>query len=223
MNFKNRREAGIQLGKHISQQLSQPENGFEQNIETRILGLPRGGIEVAYEVAKVLEQPLDAFIVRKLGLPDEPELAMGAIASGGILILNKFMAERCRLTSEDINKVVARERKELARREALYGAITDFSSLKGKRIIIVDDGMATGATMTAAALAVRNLGAAEIYAAVPIASQPACDSMLSVVSETFVLDVPPIFASVSDFYDEFEQVEDAQVRRLLTRSRLKVA
>jgi putative phosphoribosyl transferase len=223
MNFTNRREAGIQLGNHISDKLAQPENGFRTDLETVVLGLPRGGIEVAFEVARILNQRLEAFVVRKLGLPGQPELAMGAIASGGILILNKIMAEKCRITGEEINKVVAHERIELARRENIYGAITDFATLKGKRIIIVDDGLATGATMTAAALAVRNLGAAEIYAAAPVASQPAVDSMQSVVSEIFCLDIPPIFVSISEFYDSFEQVEDAQVRKLLTRSRLKVA
>jgi len=183
-----------------------------------VLGLPRGGVPVAYEVAHALDLPLDVLVVRKLGLPRQPELAMGAIASGGALVVNDEVVRYLGGRPDAFEAVRAREQMELERRERDYRGTRPPLEVKGRSAVLVDDGLATGATMEAAVLALRSLGAKEVVVAVPVASQEARERIEAVADEVVCLAAPPFFSAVGQWYADFGQTEDAEVRDLLARA-----
>ena len=208
--FRNRSDAGQQLARHLMQ--------FRGRPDLIVLGLPRGGIPVAAEVAEALGAPLDAFLVRKLGVPGHEELAMGAIASGGLRVLNQETVRELRIPPEVIDAVEANERRELARRERLYRGARAPVDVAGKTVILVDDGLATGSTMRAAALAIRDGNPAYLVGAVPVASRTVCNAMREVVDEMVCAETPEPFYAVGLWYDDFGQTTDEEVRQDLARA-----
>ena len=180
-----------------------------------VLGLPRGGVPVAYEVARALGAPLDVFVVRKLGMPGQSELALGAIASGGIQVFNQSLIRRAGLPNEAIKRVALREQEELRRRERVYRGDRPAPELRGKVVILVDDGLATGATMRAAVQAVRERNPARVIAAVPTAAIEVCDALREEADEVVCAFTPEPFNAVGLWYEDFTQTSDAEVRRLL--------
>ena len=194
--------------------------GFAGRGDVVVLALPRGGVVVGYEVARALNAPLDVFIVRKLGTPGQPELAMGAVASGGIIVLNPDVVHALNLSDDVIRGVAAREQEEIERREREYRGNRPPLRLRGHAAILVDDGLATGSTMRAAVAAVRDRNPASMVVAVPVAAAPTCDELRSEseVDHVICLATPYPFQSVGQWYEEFSQVSDQQVRELLDRS-----
>ena len=183
-----------------------------------ILGLPRGGVPVAYEIARALGAELDTLIVRKLGAPFQPELAIGAIASGGIRVINDdVMALASGLSPDVLEKIVAREQLELQRRETTYRGDRAHPSMNGRNVVIVDDGMATGATMRAAVESVRSQSPASITVAVPTASRDAIRTIKSLADRVVCLEAPAAFFAVGEWYRDFSQTTDGEVRRLLDK------
>jgi putative phosphoribosyl transferase len=207
--FADRAQAGRALGEQLAQL------GYAGRDDTLVLGLPRGGMVVAAEVARTLGAPLDAFIVRKLGLPWQPELAMGAIASGGVVVRNEDVIARARVTPEEIERVVAAEQAELHRREREYRGDRPPISPAGKVAIVVDDGLATGATARAALRAVRAAGPAAVVLAVPVAPADAAADLRSEADEVVCLARPRPFGAVGRYYRDFSATTDAEVRQLL--------
>lgn len=186
-----------------------------------MLGLPRGGVPVAAEIARKLEAPLDVFVVRKLGVPGHRELAMGAIASGGIRVLNQALIFHLCIPGEVIEMVADEERQELHRREAVYRGGFPQIELEGKIVILVDDGMATGSTMLAAAQAIQQKRPRRVVVAVPVAPNSANSELEKIVNEVIVLLTPRDFHSVGQWYEEFSQTSDDEVRALLAEARNK--
>jgi putative phosphoribosyl transferase len=184
---------------------------------TIVLALPRGGVPVGYEVATALDLPLDVLIVRKLGLPSQPELAMGAVASGGATVLNEDVLRYLPEGDDAVERVKARELVELSRREQLYRGRRPPLSLRGMTGIVVDDGLATGATMEAAVRALRSLAAGRVVVAVPVASSEARERIAAVADEVVCLQTPEYFSAVGQWYERFDQTEDEEVRELLAR------
>lgn len=185
-----------------------------------ILGLPRGGVPVAYEIAVALSAPLDILLVRKLGAPFQPELAIGAIASGGIQVLNEELVKRVRgLDDDTLENIVARETLELERREKEYRGDRPFPGLEGKDVVLADDGMATGATMRAAAESVRAQQPSKLLVAVPTGSVSAVRSVTPLVDRVICLETPAEFYAVGQFYRNFGQTTDEEVRDLLDKAR----
>ncbi len=180
-----------------------------------MLGLPRGGVVVACEVAKQLGLPLDVYVVRKLGAPDRPELAMGAIAGDGTYIVDETIVSALGVSDAGVRAVIAREREELERRERAYRGENPERNLRGKTVILVDDGLATGATMRAAALSVRRSEPKEIVVAVPVGAKRTCESLLEVADRVVCPFQPDPFVAVGLFYEDFTQTTDEEVRRLL--------
>jgi putative phosphoribosyl transferase len=183
-----------------------------------VLALPRGGVPVGYEVAKALDAPLDVFVVRKVGVPGHEELAMGAIASGGVLVVDEGLMSRLGIGEEQVKQAVAAELRELERREAVYRGDRPPPALEGKVVILVDDGLATGATMRAAALAVRKLNPARLVVAVPVAAVETCEQFEDVVDEVICGATPRPFYAVGLWYDDFSPTSDEEVRELLARA-----
>lgn len=179
-----------------------------------VLGLARGGVPVGFEVAAALGLPFDAFLVRKLGLPHWPELAMGALATGGALVRNEDLIGSQEVTEDQLQEIIERERAELRRREAAYG-MEEAPELTGRTVILVDDGIATGASMLAAVRAVRAAGAARVVVAVPVASRTACRLIDDEVDELMCVDAPEDFRAVGQAYEDFTQTSDDEVRALL--------
>lgn len=184
-----------------------------------VLGLPRGGVPVAFEVATALGAPLDVLVVRKLGLPMQPELAMGAIASGGALYVDRQLRGETGVTEAEFARVHAQERVELARREALYRDARPALPVAGRTVIVVDDGMATGATLKVAVAALRANAPAAIVAALPVAPADAAHRLGDSVDELVCAMKPHVFFSVGQFYADFSETDDDEVRDLLARSR----
>jgi predicted phosphoribosyltransferase len=180
-----------------------------------VLALPRGGVPVAAEVAKSLNAPLDVFVVRKLGLPEYPELAMGAIASGGVLVINRGVVEGLRIHELIIDAVVAQEQEELARRQRAYRDDLPPPNVKGKTIILVDDGVATGSTMIAAVAALRQLNAGRIVVAAPIIARSTFYQIHNEADEVVAVIAPEEFYGVGQWYEDFSQTTDEEVRALL--------
>src|SRR6059036_2012712 len=205
--FPNRTEAGRQLAEELGKYV-----GREDVI---VLGLPRGGVPVAYEVAKRLHAPLDVFIVRKLGVPGFEELAAGAIASGGVRVLNEDVIRAIPHADEAIEIVTARETEEMQRREQTYREGRSAPELRDRIAILVDDGLATGATMRAAVKALRQRGAAKIVVAVPVGPPDTCHEIEEQADETICLSTPEFFQAVGQYYDDFSQTTDEDVRQLL--------
>jgi predicted phosphoribosyltransferase len=207
MYFRDRRDAGRQLAAELAAYANRPE--------VLVLALPRGGVPVAYEVARALKAPLDVFLVRKLGLPGQEELAMGAVASGGVRVLNRDVVEALRIPDELIDAVARRELQELERRERLYRGNRPFPDVHGKTVILVDDGLATGSTMRAAAEVLRQQGPARLIVAVPAGSPQTCDEFRDEVDEVVCAITPDPFYAVGVWYDDFSQTTDEEVRSLL--------
>jgi putative phosphoribosyl transferase len=207
VRFRDRAEAGQALARALSH--------YARRDDVIVLALPRGGVPVAAEVAKELGAPLDVFLVRKLGVPGHEELAMGAIASGGVLVLDEGVLRWLGISEEQIQRALARELDELRRREAAYRDGRPPPDLKGKTVILVDDGLATGATMQAAARAVRRHEPARIVIAVPVASRATCDEFRGEVDEVVCAVTPAPFHAVGNWYEDSSQTSDEQVRELL--------
>ena len=205
--FKDRRDAGRKLAQKLSTYAGQP------NI--LVLALPRGGVPVAYEVALALSAPLDIFIVRKLGLPGREELAMGAVASGGVRVLNSDIIRMLSIPEEVINVVAKRELEELQRREKLYRKDRSSPEVRDRTIILIDDGLATGASMRAAIAGLRAQHPARIVVGVPAAAPDVCDTFRSEVDEVVCAVTPEPFYGVGRWYEDFSQVTDEEVRVLL--------
>lgn len=205
--FRDRRDAGRRLAEKLTEYVNHPD--------IVVLALPRGGVPVAHEVAKALHAPLDIFLVRKLGVPGHEELAMGAIASGGVRVLNQQVVHSLGIPPDVIDDVVAREQQELRRRERAYRAGRAFPDLHGKRVILVDDGLATGATMAAAVNGVRALGAHRVIVAVPTAAPEVCEAFEEYVDTIVCAETPQPFFGVGMWYADFSQTSDEEVRRLL--------
>lgn len=192
---------------------------FNNQPHTIVLALPRGGVPIGYEIAKALSLPLDVFLVRKLGVPNYKELAFGAISSGGIVIFNEPLLNQLQLNHTDINTVLQTEQKELRRRDSLYRGSMPFPILQGKTVILVDDGIATGASMRAAVQGLRKHKPASITIAIPVAAASTCKELSKEV-DTIVCPLQPIhFQAVGLWYDDFAQVSDNEVVQLLEKSR----
>ena len=205
--FINRSDAGKILAEALFE--------YQNQLDVIVLALPRGGVPVAFEIAKILSLPLDIFIVRKLGAPHHKELAMGAIASGGTIIFNEDVISELSISQSAIQEVIQSERQELRRRELLYRGDRPFPTLTGKRIIIVDDGIATGATMRAAISALRKDHPLSIIMAIPVAARSTYEEMSTLVDKIVCPLTPAYFYAVGAWYDEFPQVTDQEVIALL--------
>jgi putative phosphoribosyl transferase len=206
--FQDRSEAGQQLGARL-----RPRFGGREDI--LVLALPRGGVPVGYELAKELDAPLDLFLVRKLGVPGHEELALGAIAEGGIRVLNPSILDLVDVDDATIDRISAREEVELQRRAAEYRGERREPEVAGKTVILVDDGLATGATMRAAAAALHRRNPASVIVAVPVAARETCDQFADEVDEIICLLRPEPFHAVGVWYEDFDQTTDDEVRALL--------
>jgi erythromycin esterase-like protein/predicted phosphoribosyltransferase len=209
--FRDRREAGRRLAAKVAPYANRPD--------VVVLGLPRGGVPVAYEVASALNAPLDVFIVRKLGIPGYEELAMGAVATGGVRVLNEELVKKLGIPEYLIEVVAAREQEELKRQERLYRGGLPPPDVLGRTVILVDDGLATGATMQAAIKALKQLDPARIVVAVPIGSREACEELKAEADDVICAVTPEPFHAVGLWYEDFSQTTDEEVRALLARRR----
>ena len=209
--FADRRAAGRELAEHLTQ--------FAGREDVIVLGLPRGGVPVAYEVAASLQAPLDALLVRKLGVPGREELAFGAIASGGVRVLNDDVVSQARLDTATVERVAAAELRELERRDRLYRGDRPEVDVRGRTALVVDDGLATGATMRAAVQALRELGAGTVVVAVPIAAWQTCAELARHADTVVCARTPDPFVAVGLWYRDFSPTTDDEVRELLEVSR----
>ena len=207
--FRDRFEAGRLLGPAVNERL-------RGRSDIVVLALPRGGVPVGYEVARALGAPLDVFIVRKLGVPGHEELAMGAIASGGVRVLKDDVLRHIPVPKQTIEAVAAREQMELVRRERSYRGSKPPLDVSGKTVVVVDDGLATGSTMRAAVRALRAMNAATIIVAVPVAAQETCEEFRAEVDDIVCLRTPEPFQAVGLWYEDFTQTTDEEVHELLS-------
>jgi predicted phosphoribosyltransferase len=207
--FADRRQAGRVLAECLE--------SYRGQADLMVLGLPRGGVAVGFEVAHALQAPLDVFVVRKLGLPGHEEYAMGAIASGGVRVMNPVPG--LTVSPEAIAQVVAREQEELTRRELLYRGGSTAVSLRGRTVIVVDDGLATGSTMRAAVLAIRQQHPARLVAAVPVGAAETCAMLRRDADAVVCAAMPSPFRAVGLWYRDFPQATDEEVRQLLAEAR----
>jgi putative phosphoribosyl transferase len=205
--FPDRRAAGKLLATQLQHLAGRPR--------LVVLGLPRGGLPVAYEVAEGLGAPLDVFLVRKLGVPGQEELAMGAIASGGVRVVNRTVVDHLGISPAEVEEVARAEAEVLAERERAYRGDRPPLDLKGATVILVDDGLATGASMRAAAVAVRRFAPAYLVVAVPVAAAETCEAMDEEADEVVCGLTPPAFHAVGLWYEDFSQVNDDEVTELL--------
>ena len=209
--FRDRRDAGRRLAADLMAYAGRPD--------VIVLALPRGGIPVGYEVAKVLGAPLDVFVVRKLGVPGYEELALGALASGGARVVNDDVLRIYRISDDTLNDVTRMEQAELERRERQYRGDRPFPELAGKIIILVDDGLATGATMRAAVAALRKKSPARVVVAVPVSAAETCAAFRGIADEIVCAVTPEPFYAVGLWYEDFSQTTDEEVRELLAEAR----
>ena len=209
--FGDRREAGQVLASELG--------AFAGRSDLLVLGLPRGGVPVAWEVARALDAPLDVFLVRKLGVPGHEELAMGAIASGGVRVINDYVVQSLRIPEHAIDAVAAREQEELERRERAYRGDRPPPEVREHTVILVDDGLATGSTMRAAAAALREQRPRELVVAVPVAARETCDAFRSEVDQVVCAMTPEPFYAVGMWYRDFSQTTDEEVHELLEQAR----
>ena len=207
MIFEDRRHAGRVLAGRLVEYAHRPD--------VVVLALPRGGVPVGYEVAEALGAPLDVFLVRKLGVPGYEELAMGAIASGGVRVLTPNVIRQLGISEKEVEEVTAREEKELARREEAFRDGRAALSVRDKTVIVVDDGLATGSTMKAAVAALRRLDPRRIVVAVPTAAPQTCDEMKQTADECVCASTPAGFSAVGAWYSDFRQTTDGEVQELL--------
>ena len=214
MLFADRRDAGRILAGLLAK--------YANRDDVLVLALPRGGVPVAFEVAHALRAPLDVFIVRKLGVPGHDELAMGAIATGGVRVLNEDVVGALGLSDKVIDAVAAREEKELERRDRIYRGARPAPEVRDCTVILVDDGLATGSTMRAAVAALRKQGPARIVVAVPVAAPETCEEFKTEVDETVCAATPRMFNGVGRWYEDFSQTSDDEVHELLAQARTYV-
>lgn len=205
--FRDRREAGRALAEQLI--------SYRGRDDVLVFGLARGGVPVAWEIAAALHAPLDVFLVRKLGVPGWSELAMGAVASGGGVVMNEDVVSSLRITDEQVREVIESETTELARREQAYRGGRPPADPHGKVVILVDDGIATGASMLAAVRAVRAAGPKSIVVAVPVGAPSACRELSLETDEVVCVTMPPGFEAVGQVYGDFHQVSDDEVRQTL--------
>lgn len=210
--FHDRHDAGRRLAVEL--------HAYANRTDVIVLALPRGGVPVGFEVATALGAPLDVFVVRKLGLPWEEEVAMGAIASGGVRVLDSELIREVLVSEADVERVTAIERAELVRRERQYRGERPFPDLRGKTIILVDDGLATGSSMRAAVAALRQEAPSRIVVAVPVAAPATCNAFGAIADEIVCGMTPEGFKAVGHWYDDFSQTSDEEVQALLDRARL---
>lgn len=210
MPFEDRFEAGRVLASKLSE--------FTGRSDVVVLALPRGGVPVGYEVAQALRAPLDVFVVRKLGTPGQEELAMGALAAGGITVLNREVIQALGISQQTIDAAVVREEPELERRQREYRNGRPAADVRGRTVILVDDGLATGSSMRVAAKALRKEGAARVVVAVPVASKSTCAEFESEVDQVVCAATPDPFWAVGQWYRNFSPTTDAEVRELLARA-----
>lgn len=210
-HFHDRLDAGRQLAAKLAR--------FGGREDVLVLGLPRGGVPVAYEVARALEAPLDLFVVRKLGVPFHEELAMGAIASGGVRVLDRNLIRQLGVSDADLEKIAEKEGRELERRERQYRGDRPLPVFAGRTVILVDDGLATGASMRVAVMALRQEQPASIVVAVPIAPADTCDMLRGEADEVICALTPEPFYAVGLWYRDFSQTSDEEVHDLLERAR----
>jgi len=211
MLFRDRADAGRQLLTKLAAYRGRPD--------VLVLGLPRGGIPVGYEVARGLGSPLDVFVVRKLGVPGQEELAMGAIATGGVRVVNRDVVDALHIPPDVLDRAAAQEIRELERRERSYRGDRPEPEVEGRTVILVDDGLATGSTMRAAVQALRQQRPARIVVAVPVAASATCEELRREVEDVVCFATPEPFMAVGRFYDDFEQTTDEEVHDLLASAR----
>ncbi len=205
--FKNRVTAGKHLAKHLTQ--------YKNHKDTLVFGMARGGVPVAYQVAKALSLPLDVCIVRKLGVPENPELAMGAIASDDVQVLDNKLIQRLGISQNQVKKIYKQEKKELARRERAYRGSNEYN-IKNKTVILVDDGIATGASVQAAIRLFQQKKVKRIIVAAPVAARDTYNKLVSVVDEVVCIHTPTLFGGVGQWYQDFDQVSDKEVKNYCT-------
>jgi putative phosphoribosyl transferase len=210
MIFQDRMQAGSQLAAALAR--------YDGDPNLLVLALPRGGVPVAFEVARALRAPLDLFLVRKLGVPGHEELAMGAVATGGVRVLNDEVVNALRIPDDAIDRAVADESRELERREAAYRGTRPAPSVEDRTVILVDDGLATGSTMRAAIQALRQQAPARIVVGVPLASPDVCEQFRAEVDDIVCVATPEPFYAVGYWYHDFSQTTDDEVRELLRRA-----
>ncbi|HEX8925896.1 MAG TPA: phosphoribosyltransferase [Terriglobales bacterium] len=215
MRFRDRTDAGQRLARELA--------CYANRTDVCVLALPRGGVPVAYEVAQALHAPLDVWVVRKLGTPFMPELALGAIASGDVRVLTPGIADVLHLSHDQIEQIAADERIELQRREDAYRAGQPPIDVRGKIVILIDDGVATGSTMRAGIQALRQLKPAQIVAAIPVAARSACQMLAQAADRVVCLSRPETFEAVGEWYVDFSQTTDQEVRNLLRSGAESVA
>lgn len=211
MRFRDRRHAGKELAAKLSH--------YANKAEVVVLGLPRGGVVIGDEVARAIDAPLDIFMVRKMGMPGQEELAIGAIATGGTRVLNYHVVQTYDVSPSTIDEIAEREHRELLRRENAYRSGRLPLNVRGKTVIVVDDGLATGATMRAAVSALEKHHPTARIVAVPVASMHGYDDIGAVVDEIVCLETPSEFESIGQFYDDFSETTDEDVTAILSRSK----
>jgi putative phosphoribosyl transferase len=204
--FENRSDAGRQLAASLTR--------YAGDAAVQVLGLPRGGVPVAFEVAEALKVPLRVFVVRKLGVPGQPELAFGALAGGGVRVLNADVVRRFKIGPEVVDMVVRREQRELARQQEAFKCAVLPCDIEHRIVILVDDGLATGATMRAAVAALRQMHPSRVVVAVPAGAMETCELVKQEANEMVCLAMPEPFEAVGLWYRDFSQVTDAEVRKL---------
>jgi predicted phosphoribosyltransferase len=207
MRFRDRADAGRQLAASLVEYADRPD--------VVVLALPRGGVPVAHEVATRLKTPLDIFLVRKLGVPGHPELAMGAIAAGGGEVVSHDLVADLGIPATTVQEVAVRERLELERRDRLFRGGRPPLAVRGHTVILIDDGLATGSTMEAAIIALRGMEPSALVVAVPVGAREACDRLRRLADRLVCLDTPVPFSAVGQWYDDFSQTTDEDVARLL--------
>ena len=208
LRFADRRHAGAVLAGQLQH--------FADRPDVVVLALPRGGVPVAFEVAQSLGAPMDVFVVRKLGMPGHPELAMGALASGGVRVMNEDVFRWYRPSASAMEAVIRAERAELERRERAYRDGRPPLPIEGRTVILVDDGLATGSTMRAAVLAIRRLRPARVIVAVPVGARETCEALRAIADEVVCARMPEPFSAVGLWYIDFSQTTDDEVRQLLS-------
>jgi predicted phosphoribosyltransferase len=206
---RDRRDAGRRLADKLG--------AYANRTDVIVLALPRGGVPVGFEVASALGVPLDVFIVRKLGLPGQEELAIGAIATGGVRVLDRDLIRVARVSDADVERVTVAEQAELERRERQYRGDRPFPDVRNKTVILVDDGLATGSSMRAGVQALRQEGAGRIVVAVPVAAPETCDAFREIADDIICAETPEPFRAVGLWYDDFSQTTDEEVHDILDR------